>query len=159
MVSLVFLFLFLCCAYVPYLVSCSFFFSSSRLHTSCALVTGVQTCALPIWCRRMRVPQLAPTRYPLGTAWHPPETMPPRRYPPQPRRAACPPPMPLIAMSAAGQRPSNYARRERGGSMNGASTPRARYPAPSTRSTRCPVATTSERGGVVEGRRVALREN
>src|SRR3546814_3618890 len=25
-----------------------FFFSSSRRHTSCALVTGVQTCALPI---------------------------------------------------------------------------------------------------------------
>src|SRR3546814_9949635 len=27
-----------------------FFFSSRRRHTSCALVTGVQTCALPI-CR------------------------------------------------------------------------------------------------------------
>src|SRR3546814_21146368 len=26
-----------------------FFFSSRRLHTSCALVTGVQTCALPIF--------------------------------------------------------------------------------------------------------------
>src|SRR3546814_2050223 len=26
-----------------------FFFSSRRLHTSCALVTGVQTCALPIY--------------------------------------------------------------------------------------------------------------
>src|SRR3546814_8744868 len=26
----------------------SFFYSSRRLHTSCALVTGVQTCALPI---------------------------------------------------------------------------------------------------------------
>src|SRR3546814_18469165 len=26
----------------------SFFFSSSRRHTICALVTGVQTCALPI---------------------------------------------------------------------------------------------------------------
>src|SRR3546814_8818583 len=25
-----------------------FFFSSSRRHTRCALVTGVQTCALPI---------------------------------------------------------------------------------------------------------------
>src|SRR3546814_9463523 len=31
------------------LVGCSmFFFSSRRRHTSCALVTGVQTCALPI---------------------------------------------------------------------------------------------------------------
>src|SRR3546814_6661337 len=28
---------------------CIFFFSSRRRHTSCALVTGVQTCALPIW--------------------------------------------------------------------------------------------------------------
>src|SRR3546814_14665540 len=27
---------------------CVFFFSSRRLHTRCALVTGVQTCALPI---------------------------------------------------------------------------------------------------------------
>src|SRR3546814_1859014 len=28
---------------------CLFFFSSRRRHTRCALVTGVQTCALPIW--------------------------------------------------------------------------------------------------------------
>src|SRR3546814_1393436 len=28
---------------------CIFFFSSRRRHTRCALVTGVQTCALPIW--------------------------------------------------------------------------------------------------------------
>src|SRR3546814_6529822 len=28
---------------------CMFFFSSRRRHTRCALVTGVQTCALPIW--------------------------------------------------------------------------------------------------------------
>src|SRR3546814_9035265 len=27
---------------------CFFFFSSRRRHTRCALVTGVQTCALPI---------------------------------------------------------------------------------------------------------------
>src|SRR3546814_4030417 len=27
-----------------------FFFSSRRRHTRCALVTGVQTCALPICC-------------------------------------------------------------------------------------------------------------
>src|SRR3546814_5443635 len=30
-----------------------FFFSSRRRHTRCALVTGVQTCALPI-CHRLR---------------------------------------------------------------------------------------------------------
>src|SRR3546814_2488507 len=29
---------------------CLFFFSSRRRHTRCALVTGVQTCALPICC-------------------------------------------------------------------------------------------------------------
>src|SRR3546814_4187294 len=30
-------------------VCCFFFFSSRRRHTICALVTGVQTCALPIY--------------------------------------------------------------------------------------------------------------
>src|SRR3546814_19144693 len=30
------------------IVLCCFFFSSRRRHTRCALVTGVQTCALPI---------------------------------------------------------------------------------------------------------------
>src|SRR3546814_2233799 len=33
---------------------CFFFFSSRRRHTRCALVTGVQTCALPIfWLSRI----------------------------------------------------------------------------------------------------------
>src|SRR3546814_8518922 len=32
---------------------CLFFFSSRRRHTSSALVTGVQTCALPIYVVRM----------------------------------------------------------------------------------------------------------
>src|SRR3546814_15868650 len=31
-----------------YVLCCVFFFSSRRRHTMCALVTGVQTCALPI---------------------------------------------------------------------------------------------------------------
>src|SRR3546814_4456041 len=31
----------------------SFFFSSRRRHTRCALVTGVQTCALPICLSRV----------------------------------------------------------------------------------------------------------
>src|SRR3546814_9333919 len=42
-----------------------FFFASSRLHTRCALVTGVQTCALPIWaagCREHDQIDLAATR-------------------------------------------------------------------------------------------------
>src|SRR3546814_13080030 len=30
-----------------------FFFSSRRRHTRCALVTGVQTCALPIYLSRI----------------------------------------------------------------------------------------------------------
>src|SRR3546814_3203541 len=34
---------------VIYLVCFFFFFSSRRRHTRCALVTGVQTCALPIF--------------------------------------------------------------------------------------------------------------
>src|SRR3546814_5982491 len=32
-----------------YSILFEFFFSSRRRHTSCALVTGVQTCALPIY--------------------------------------------------------------------------------------------------------------
>src|SRR3546814_6298516 len=52
-----------------------FFFSSRRRHTRCALVTGVQTCALPIsdrrpsaqhrHCRHLRATDNA---YPKGTA-------------------------------------------------------------------------------------------
>src|SRR3546814_9561429 len=33
-----------------------FFFSSRRRHTRCALVTGVQTCALPISSRHRGLP-------------------------------------------------------------------------------------------------------
>src|SRR3546814_5700847 len=40
-----------------------FFFSSRRRHTRCALVTGVQTCALPIWCQWVK------------TCWHKGERM------------------------------------------------------------------------------------
>src|SRR3546814_7276222 len=39
----------LCGICIIYLLS--FFISSRRRHTRCALVTGVQTCALPISCR------------------------------------------------------------------------------------------------------------
>src|SRR3546814_3575718 len=37
------------CSMVFVVLLCFFFFSSRRRHTSCALVTGVQTCALPIF--------------------------------------------------------------------------------------------------------------
>src|SRR3546814_967139 len=36
--------------FIIFILFC-FFFSSRRRHTRCALVTGVQTCALPIWQR------------------------------------------------------------------------------------------------------------
>src|SRR3546814_5194281 len=39
-----------------------FFFSSRRRHTRCALVTGVQTCALPICRRPTRARQETPAR-------------------------------------------------------------------------------------------------
>src|SRR3546814_710562 len=51
-----------CFVYIIFL----FFFSSRRRHTRCALVTGVQTCALPISrassAPRGRVPRRAPLR-------------------------------------------------------------------------------------------------
>src|SRR3546814_5497120 len=47
------------CAHLPYCggseyfhCKYGFFVSSRRRHTRCALVTGVQTCALPIYARR-----------------------------------------------------------------------------------------------------------
>src|SRR3546814_7879101 len=46
--DMVFLYLFLVVACWFVEVFFFFFFSSRRRHTSCALVTGVQTCALPI---------------------------------------------------------------------------------------------------------------
>src|SRR3546814_5404984 len=64
----------------------SFFFSSRRRHTRCALVTGVQTCALPIYrcraaqggasgsikalCRTLRIhPRPAPPEPGTGRPW------------------------------------------------------------------------------------------
>src|SRR3546814_20225580 len=44
-------------------VSYCFFFSSRILHTRCALVTGVQTCALPISRRR----RIQPPEAQIGT--------------------------------------------------------------------------------------------
>src|SRR3546814_2392876 len=39
---------------------CYFFFSSRRRHTRCALVTGVQTCALPISWAGQDMRQIGP---------------------------------------------------------------------------------------------------
>src|SRR3546814_1524565 len=41
--------LFFCSRILLFVFLFLFFFSSRRRHTRCALVTGVQTCALPIW--------------------------------------------------------------------------------------------------------------
>src|SRR3546814_1521147 len=43
-----------------------FFFSSRRRHTRCALVTGVQTCALPIWSRMSSPGNIHTPRHPPG---------------------------------------------------------------------------------------------
>src|SRR3546814_8202009 len=43
-----------------------FFFSSRRRHTRCALVTGVQTCALPI-CRCGHTSGFPPSRSTMNT--------------------------------------------------------------------------------------------
>src|SRR3546814_6361156 len=45
---------------------CFFFFSSRRRHTRCALVTGVQTCALPISKCRQRPGRRGPGRRGAG---------------------------------------------------------------------------------------------
>src|SRR3546814_8044421 len=50
----VLIFLLLCFGLFVFVVFSFFFLSSRRRHTICALVTGVQTCALPIWPRRGR---------------------------------------------------------------------------------------------------------
>src|SRR3546814_8962401 len=52
---------------VRLVLSCSyccdyFFFSSRRRHTRCALVTGVQTCALPICTLMCLVPAVSSCR-------------------------------------------------------------------------------------------------
>src|SRR3546814_14254088 len=39
----------------------SFFFSSRRRHTRCALVTGVQTCALPIFAAQSQIADIGDT--------------------------------------------------------------------------------------------------
>src|SRR3546814_5764104 len=45
-----------------------FLFSSRRRHTRCALVTGVQTCALPIWLRLRDVLRTDEPAFDLGIA-------------------------------------------------------------------------------------------
>src|SRR3546814_4061821 len=53
------------CSFRFFVVYCFFFFffSSRRRHTRCALVTGVQTCALPIWSFMFRTVAWRVERY------------------------------------------------------------------------------------------------
>src|SRR3546814_2337853 len=65
-----------------------FFFSSRRRHTRCALVTGVQTCALPISddvraaatadpaVGRLFTDHMVSIRYSEGRGWHDAQVMP-----------------------------------------------------------------------------------
>src|SRR3546814_12418925 len=63
-----------------------FFFSSRRRHTRCALVTGVQTCALPI-STRYGNPYKPKQLGICVTAWGFPAPILPLREPPSPERA------------------------------------------------------------------------
>src|SRR3546814_6190687 len=60
--------------YVVSVLCLQFFFSSRRRHTRCALVTGVQTCALPIYAGEAGfVPPAAAVRHVRDIAsanWH-----------------------------------------------------------------------------------------
>src|SRR3546814_7209659 len=61
------------------MVYCVFFFASRRRHTRCALVTGVQTCALPISDPKDPYTQMLMAAVPSLT---PPERAAPRPAPP-----------------------------------------------------------------------------
>src|SRR3546814_3148496 len=57
---------FMCLLLYSYDLFYFFFFSSRRRHTRCALVTGVQTCALPIYLVRQRHRAVVRRRHPAG---------------------------------------------------------------------------------------------
>src|SRR3546814_1486957 len=64
------------------------FFSSRRRHTRCALVTGVQTCALPIWWY-LRANSVAVRRAFARTDRHAPHATRDWRRAPRPARDQC----------------------------------------------------------------------
>src|SRR3546814_4924651 len=57
-----------------------FFFSSRRRHTRCALVTGVQTCALPISAAPLRAGDARAAGLAAGVQHHPPDRVLLRRH-------------------------------------------------------------------------------
>src|SRR3546814_10124069 len=90
-----------------------FFFSSRRRHTRCALVTGVQTCALPIFLAyAVQRPRLRGASGPARGSSQAPERV--RRaiqacgllatYFPPDRPRQCGPPSPLFPLREAGGR-------------------------------------------------------
>src|SRR3546814_5583041 len=62
-------FLSLCSCVVFFFIFLFFFFSSRRRHTRCALVTGVQTCALPISPDSTGLPSRRHDVTPPSTTW------------------------------------------------------------------------------------------
>src|SRR3546814_7183681 len=76
------------CLFMVYFI---FFFSSRRRHTRCALVTGVQTCALPISSQPFPSPRTSgirstPSGRDTDSRTFPPDTRTSSRLPP-PRRS------------------------------------------------------------------------
>src|SRR3546814_2088671 len=68
----------------------SFFFSSRRRHTRCALVTGDQTCALPISSHRPRERSAPPgLRHTVAMAGRGQAVKTPVTQPPSPYRGLC----------------------------------------------------------------------
>src|SRR3546814_13368897 len=65
-----------------------FFFSSRRRHTRCALVTGVQTCALPIYVSLPAFRPFSSPRASLPQALRQPRCLPPFSPPASSRRAS-----------------------------------------------------------------------
>src|SRR3546814_15705144 len=88
-----------------------FFFSSRRRHTRCALVTGVQTCALPICCQRSNTRQIRWSAAARRTSAAPSALRAAHRLQPRPREAA-PQPLERAVVEAVepGFRPKQHCR-------------------------------------------------
>src|SRR3546814_17001859 len=59
------------CCFVRFVFMFFFFFSSRRRHTRCALVTGVQTCALPICALALVHQRFSTNTFPTWRLAHP----------------------------------------------------------------------------------------
>src|SRR3546814_14425525 len=97
------------------------FLSSRRRHTRCALVTGVQTCALPIWRRGHRPSLTATPALPVrdGRSTPPPPTSRSGSAAVALTPAAAPPPRQPPSCRGAPDRPPRTHRRGRKSSVVG----------------------------------------